>query len=312
LFLLGLICPGAPFHLRGRTGIGGFLNILLVSFWLVFILVWSVVKFAPVVPLIAAGSAWLLIVAMVAFDGARLTEREEERLQERTGALSSLIALILTTWAGPLLALFILTTSVFWTLHRVQDESMYPTLLPGDLVLIDRRAYDLQGPSPGDVIAYRRDGTLRFGRIIAGPGESVSRLDGAWFVDGSRHAQTPVGSDNATQFKERAGTMPSSVDARWESNGQRTYLVAGQPAETGTLADEPEEWKVSEENLFVLNDNRSVTSDSRTESGLDFEDIEGMVLYIVESGVDVASVSRARTGRQVQRPNRLLQRSARR
>lgn len=310
LFMLGLLCPGAPYHLRGRSGLGAFVNIVLASFWLMYMLIWSVVKFSPLVPFAIVGTVWLLTVAMVAFDASRLRAVEREQLNQASPAMSSLIAFILTSWAGPLLAIFLLTNTVFWTLHRVQEDSMYPTLLSGDLVLIDRRAYDLQGPSPGDVIAYHDDGRLQFGRIIAGPGESVSRLDGTWFVDGTRQNQAAVINDATTHFTERAGATPAEVDARWETNGQRAYIVAGQPAGGASQMQDPDEWIVGEKQLFVLHDNRSSDADSRTKEGVDFDDVRGMVLYIVDSRVNVGTVSRERAGRQVQQPNLLIRRSA--
>lgn len=310
LFMLGLLCPGAPYHLRGSTGLGAFVNIVLTSFWLIFILVWSVVKFSPLLPFAIVGAVWLLIVAMVAFDASRLRQVERTQFNHSSPAMSSLVAFILMSWAGPLLAVFILTNTVFWTLHRVQEDSMYPTLLPGDLVLIDRRAYDLQGPSPGDVIAYQADGSLQFGRIMAGPGESVSRLDGTWYVDGTRQNQTPVGSDIESDFLERAGATPSEVDARWETNGHRAYIVAGQPANVDSATQDPDEWIVGDRELFVLHDNRSRDADSRTKEEIAFEDVRGMVLYIMKSHVGIGSVSRERAGRQVQQPNRLIRSSA--
>lgn len=310
LFLLGLLCPGAPYHQRGRVGQGTFVNVAMASLWLVFIIVWSVVKFSPLIPFVAFGTVWLLTVAMIAADAARLPRAERERYEQRTPSMASLVAFMASTWVGPLLLLFVITNSVFWTIARVRDESMYPTLLPGDLVLIDRRAYDLQGPSPGDVIAYKREGRIAFGRIIAGPGESVSRLDGHWYVDGSIHAQAPVSSNDAASFRERAGASPGAVDARWESNGRRVYIVAGQPASALAGNTEPKEWAVPDDSLFVLHDNRSQPTDSRTEESVSFRDVEGMVLYIMDSSVSLDAVAKERAGRVVQAPNRAIRASA--
>lgn len=38
---------------------------------------------------------------------------------------------------------------------RVTGESMQPILMPGDLVLVDRRAYTADLPKPGDVVVAR-------------------------------------------------------------------------------------------------------------------------------------------------------------
>lgn len=312
IFLLGLLCPGGPYHLRGRSGLGAFLNILMVSFWVLYLIAWSFLKFAPLWPFMIVGATWLLISSMIAFDGAKLTRKEAEQVSEYPTSIVSTMALVVTTWVGPLLLLFLLANIVFWSFQRVEDESMYPTLLPGDLVLVDRRAYDVHGPSAGDVIAYHGDETseLQFGRIIAGPGESVSKLNGRWYVDGNQQVQRPVTRENSSHFIERAGSSPDAVNARWEHNNQKSYIIAGNPETMHEFNGKPQEWTVNENHIFVLHDNRSDRSDSRTTDEVEFSDIEGMVLYILDSNVNVASVSQARTGRTVQEPNRLIRRSA--
>ena len=66
-------------------------------------------------------------------------------------------------------------------------ESMNPTLLNGDVVLVNRLVYNAISPRRGDVIAFRPHGNenlhLAIRRVVAIPGETVQILDGRILVD---------------------------------------------------------------------------------------------------------------------------------
>ena len=66
-------------------------------------------------------------------------------------------------------------------------ESMTPTLLNGDVVLVDRLVYNAISPRRGDVIAFRPHGNenlhLAIRRVVALPGETVQIVDGRILVD---------------------------------------------------------------------------------------------------------------------------------
>jgi signal peptidase I len=71
---------------------------------------------------------------------------------------------------------------------RIPSDSMAPTLLPGDRVLVDKRAYRGGGARRGDLAVFRapRTGEILLKRIVALAGDTVGIEDGVLVVDGRR------------------------------------------------------------------------------------------------------------------------------
>lgn len=79
--------------------------------------------------------------------------------------------------------------------YSIPSPSMVPTLLEGDRVLVNKRAYgDGKIPPRGDIVVFDRPDvpTCRFGatapdvlikRVIGRPGETVSGKDGRIYID---------------------------------------------------------------------------------------------------------------------------------
>lgn len=82
--------------------------------------------------------------------------------------------------------------------NPIPSGSMRPTLLEGDVVLVDRLAYDfklpltdiavarLGDPRRGDVVTFTspKDGMRLIKRVVALPGDRVGMRDGVLFVNG--------------------------------------------------------------------------------------------------------------------------------
>jgi len=66
----------------------------------------------------------------------------------------------------------------------VVGESMQPTLKPGQLLLVDKRAYQHAQPRRGDIVLARYAGELIIKRIVALPGEEVEVRRGTLYIDG--------------------------------------------------------------------------------------------------------------------------------
>jgi signal peptidase I len=74
--------------------------------------------------------------------------------------------------------------------YEVSSHSMTDTLLPGDLVLVDKVVYARAEPSRGDVICFASPtggGRDFLGRVIALGGETLELREGLVFIDGARN-----------------------------------------------------------------------------------------------------------------------------
>ena len=104
--------------------------------------------------------------------------------------------------AGILLLLLLLRSH--FALCLVKGGSMLPGLQSGDLLLVDRLAYQSAGPDRGDiVVAHSRD-DLIVKRVVGLPGEEVELCRGKLLVNQQRFAERyPIEPGGLTLRKGR-------------------------------------------------------------------------------------------------------------
>ncbi|WP_437612701.1 signal peptidase I [Sorangium sp. So ce834] len=171
------------------------------------------------------------------------------------------------------LAILTLGRSTLADQYHVPTGSMWPTIAPGDRILVDKVAYGLRvpltdrylfegsGPSAGDVVLFadpRGGSTLLVKRVIALPGQTVMLRRGVLYVDGAAQAIEELGD----------GT-------RVEHLGPVTH-AAGEPdlEAFGPVVVPPG-------HLFVMGDNRAASLDSRAMGAVPRELVRGRVLRVV-------------------------------
>lgn len=125
-------------------------------------------------------------------------------------------------------ALAIFTVYAFGTRVTVTGSAMNPVLNAGDVVLMDRLAYDLGKPKRFDIAVFERPGSgYNIKRIIGLPGETVQITDNTVLINGE-----PLESDEISSDVMLAG-------------------IAEYPVELGY------------DEYFLLGDNRESSEDSR-------------------------------------------------
>ncbi len=160
----------------------------------------------------------------------------------------------------------VLTLLIYLVIHNfvaqpfeVQQNSMVPTIVDGEYILIDKLTPRFGGYEYGDVVVFNPpsgsgldvQGIPFIKRIIGMPGDTVSLENGRVFVT-RRDA-------NAVRIEE-------------------PYVVTGEDGATSpTLCprqDCPLTWIVGEDEFFVMGDNRPASQDSRVFGPID----EGTIL----------------------------------
>lgn len=156
--------------------------------------------------------------------------------------------------------------------NPVPTGSMRPTVLEGDVVLVDKRAYDWRlpftsidlhrhgEPERGDVVVAfsPEDGTRLLKRLVAVPGDTVAVVDGALWLNG---APVPVRGGQAVDGEPTPlGPLPAwrgdEALPEGKTHAVQRLPVAGPLQQMAPLT-------LAADTYFLMGDNRDNSADSR-------------------------------------------------
>ena len=154
--------------------------------------------------------------------------------------------------------------------NPIPSGSMHPNLLEGDVVLVNRLAYDLKfpltdrvllplhAPKRGDIVTFSSplDGTRLIKRIVAVPGDRVAMESNHLVINGE-----------PARYEAVVDAAPVAVDAPWQAQRFTERLQEDkrqiQWLEGVRALDHVSELKVPEKQYLMLGDNRDNSADSR-------------------------------------------------
>lgn len=150
-----------------------------------------------------------------------------------------LISIIFAIIIVILIQTFIVTGAV------IQDKSMTPTLKQNDRVIVNKIKTTFNMLKLNDIIMYHKGDDVYIGRIIGKPGQSITFKNNQLYRDDRQ------------------------VDERYTESSIDDFSLRNIKGSEGDVIP-PDEY-------FVLNDNREIKNDSRTEGFVRQEDIIGDV-----------------------------------
>lgn len=157
--------------------------------------------------------------------------------------------------------------------NPIPSASMHPNLLEGDVVLVNRMAFDLKvpltdmvvarigEPARGDIVTFRspKDGTLLIKRLIALPGDTVEMRNERLYINGkgADYGMVSESLDSVQGSTLRALQLSESIAGG--KGGRRHIQVLPDVVAPRTFGP----LRVPEGEYLMLGDNRDNSADSR-------------------------------------------------
>jgi signal peptidase I len=186
--------------------------------------------------------------------------------------------------------------------NYVPSGSMIPSILPGELVWINKLAYDLKvpfttvhlaawgSPQRGDVIVFYSpaDGTRLVKRVVGLPGDLIESRNDRLYING-----TPLAYDGFAGVTQPAG-VPAGAQLAAERLAPRPHLMMVLPNVPALRTFGPV--RVPPGQYFAMGDNRDNSHDSRFFGCVARDRILGRATAVVAS-IDFDRYGQPRFGR---------------
>jgi signal peptidase I len=228
------------------------------------------------------GGIWLIDALVFAPRRRRLAAQAATAGGQGAGAVASAYREpVLVEYARsffPVIFIVLLLRSFVVEPFRIPSNSMMPTLLTGDFILVNKFSYGLRlpvlntkflpigEPQRGDVVVFKypMDGRTDYiKRVVAVPGDQVWYQDKTLFINGQPQPQLPIGRF----IGEASGAGMTGAREALEDLGGSQHRILTRPEAPNlppgcrVLAAGPV--TVPAGQFFVMGDNRDNSNDSR-------------------------------------------------
>ena len=203
----------------------------------------------------------------------------------------------------PVLAVVLILRSFVAEPFRIPSNSMMPTLLTGDFILVNKFTYGLRlpinnhkviaigEPQRGDVVVFRpphHPDQDWIKRVVGLPGDRVGYHDNQVSVNGKVLAYAPIG---VYQGKGNGTEMTGAEELQEDLLGRQHHVLERTNL---PFIDQGEgDWIVPPGHYFVMGDNRDNSEDSRYWGFLPEQNLRGKAFLIwmnFDGGVDTSRI----------------------
>jgi signal peptidase I len=185
----------------------------------------------------------------------------------------------------PVILIVFLLRSFLFEPFKIPSGSMIPTLMVGDLILVNKFDYGIRlpvinqkilankEPARGDVVVFRYPPDPRIDyikRVVGLPGDEVAYLNKVLTINGQRVETTPLPDyydEDSRRYAQQSNEKLAGVEHRILTNLDRPAFVAGVQDFPNSSAcrysGEGVTCKVPAGHYFMMGDNRDNSVDSR-------------------------------------------------
>lgn len=252
---LTLLCPGLGLMYVGQLLKGVTINLIFLLVLEAFVIVFSILKFFPLLPAMVVVLAWVVFTTFVGAAVAdKLPKDGEEYLLRGYNHWTIYAVVYVLTFAAPIGVTAQFVSRYLLGFEGIASAAMYPTLKVGDVALVDKSAFRNHAPQRGDLVTVSAHGTgaglvLR----VVGVADDIIRIEGQTvFVNNE-----PLEREELAEDALRGPSLDGEGDllAMVEENHGNRYVISVSPK--AYVADSIPPTKLAADELFVLADNRA-------------------------------------------------------
>jgi signal peptidase I len=186
----------------------------------------------------------------------------------------------------PVIALVFVLRSFLWEPFKIPSSSMVPTLLVGDLILVNKYAYGIRlpiinkkiipvgDPQRGDVMVFKYPKDMSqdyIKRVIGVPGDKITYENKRLTVNGKpveyQQMDDYLDSEHPVYYKQLQEKLPFTTHRILNDDTKRTFVLDGvenfPQHENCVYSYDKFTCIVPEGNYFMMGDNRDNSADSR-------------------------------------------------
>jgi signal peptidase I len=178
-------------------------------------------------------------------------------------------------------------------INWVPTGSMNPTIVEGDMVFVNKLAYDLRlpltlcslkhqaDPQRGDitVLLSPQDGTRLVKRVIGTPGDEIQLVNNVLFINGQRASYSKLSPEESRDVQEQLQQVAVFAE---EDLGDHAHSVMAIPTINNDIRSF-DRITIPENCYFVMGDNRDNSLDSRSYGVVERKQFVGKATHVIVS-----------------------------